>query len=266
MGGVPAARAQTPSPLQEWQYPGGVTLERLFEPKTPTWRVIAGIGTTVHPAYTGSRVYRVEAGPAFNIRYRDLAFFSAGEGLGVNLISRRHYRVSLALGVDLGRRTEDNWGHLRGLRDIGRAPFFKLAASYAISRHLPIVLRGDIRRIVGGASGYMGDLEAYIPVPGSSRRLVMFAGPSVTLADERHLRTVFGVSAAQSMASGLPTYSAHGGLEAAGFGFSATAFLNPHLLLNMDAAVNRLLGSAAASPITQRRTQEVLSVTMAYQW
>ena len=264
--GTHFAHAQTPSPLQEWQYPGGITLERLFEPKSPKWRVIAGAGMSLHPAYTGSSVYLLQAGPAFNILYRDIAFFSAGEGLGVNLAEGRHYRISLALGLDMGRRTENDIGHLYGLRDIGRAPYFKLSASYAISKRVPIVLRGDVRRIVGGASGYMGDLEFYLPVPGSSSKLVMFAGPSVTFADARHMRTTFGVTRAQADASGLPVYLAHGGLDEAGLGFSATRFVTRHLLLNMDAAVNHLFGSAAASPITRRRTQEVVTFTAAYQW
>jgi outer membrane scaffolding protein for murein synthesis (MipA/OmpV family) len=264
--GAHFAHAQTPSPIQEWQYPGGITLERLFEPKSPEWRVIAGVGMSLHPAYTGSSVYLLQEGPAFNILYRNVAFFSAGEGLGVNLIEGRHYRISLALGLDMGRRTENNIGHLYGLRDIGRAPYFKLSAAYAISRRVPIVLRADVRRIVGGASGYMGDLEFFLPLPGSSKKLAMFVGPSVTFADAEHMRTTFGVTQGQADASGLPVYLAHGGLEAAGIGFSATRFVTHHVLLNMDTAVNHLFGSAAASPITQRRTQAVVTFTAAYQW
>ena len=68
------AQAQTPSPLQEWQYSGGIILARLFEPNLPEWRVILGAAAQVQPAYDGSRAYRVEGGPVINIRYRDIAF------------------------------------------------------------------------------------------------------------------------------------------------------------------------------------------------
>jgi outer membrane scaffolding protein for murein synthesis (MipA/OmpV family) len=51
-----------------------------------------------------------------------------------------------------------------------------------------------------------------------------------------------------------------------GFGFSSTLFITSHVLLNLDAAINHLLGSAAESPITQRRTQHVFVLSVAYAW
>ncbi|MGH8268510.1 MAG: MipA/OmpV family protein, partial [Steroidobacteraceae bacterium] len=47
--GARGAFAQTPSPMQEWQYAGGIALENLFAPKIPTWDVIAGIATSTKP-------------------------------------------------------------------------------------------------------------------------------------------------------------------------------------------------------------------------
>jgi outer membrane scaffolding protein for murein synthesis (MipA/OmpV family) len=260
------ASAQTPSPLQEWQYSGGITLENLFAPQVPKWDVLAGVATSLQPAYAGASQYRASAGPALNIRYRDRAFISSGEGLGVNLLVGKHYRVSLAVGLDLGRRASWHYATLHGLGDIPRAPFFKLAGTYVISRKLPILLRGDIRKIAGGAAGLVGDLEIFTPLPGSSRRFVMFAGPSVTFADRKHLQTSYGVSAPQALRSGYPEFFTHGGLEAAGFGFSATRFFTQHWLANTNIAVSKLLGSAGRSPIIERRTQATLSVSFAYRW
>lgn len=37
------AGSQTPSPLQEWQYPGGTLLEKLYEPNFKQWRVVLGV-------------------------------------------------------------------------------------------------------------------------------------------------------------------------------------------------------------------------------
>ena len=51
-----------------------------------------------------------------------------------------------------------------------------------------------------------------------------------------------------------------------GFGFSATGLINDHWLANVDTAVNRLLGSAAYSPITQQTTQRILVLSIAYRW
>jgi hypothetical protein len=76
--GCPAL-GQTPSPLQEWQYPGGIILQKEFEPEIPEWRVFLGAAGTVRPIYDGALPYRVQPGPVIDIRYRDIAFASVGE-------------------------------------------------------------------------------------------------------------------------------------------------------------------------------------------
>jgi outer membrane scaffolding protein for murein synthesis (MipA/OmpV family) len=261
-----AALSQTPSPLQEWQYSGGIVLERLFEPNLPEWRVVLGAAAEAKPLYDGAALSRVQGGPVINIRYRDIAFISIGEGVGVNVLRGENYRAGILVGYDLGRRVSDDYGHLHGLGDIGRAPAVEAFATYAISKEFPLVLRGDVRQIVGGADGLVADVGAYIPLPGSSKKLIMFAGPSITYANHRYLQREFGVTPAQALASGYPVYDAHAGTNAVGFGFSATRFITDHWLINMDAAVNRLLGSARESPITQKTVQRALALSCAYTW
>src|ERR1022692_235520 len=101
-------RAQTPSPLQEWQYSGGIILARLFEPDLPRYRTILGLAAEVQPVYDGSRAYRVEGGPVINIHYLDIAFISTGEGVGYNLLRGDHYQLGIALTYDLGRKEKDD--------------------------------------------------------------------------------------------------------------------------------------------------------------
>jgi outer membrane scaffolding protein for murein synthesis (MipA/OmpV family) len=260
------ARSQTPSPLQEWQYSGGVALEKLFEPHLPDWRVVLGGGAEYKPLYDGASLTRTQGGPVINIRYKDIAFASVGEGLGLNLVHGEHYRGGLALCYDLGRLVSNDVGHLEGLGDIKRAPGIKAFFSYAVSKSFPLVVRADVRQILGGADGMAADLDVFMPLPGSSRKLIMFVGPSITYADRRYTQREFGVTAAQSMASGYPIYDAHAGADAVGIGFSGTLFLTDHWFINADTAVNRLLGSASDSPITQDRVQRVLALSLAYSW
>lgn len=264
--GAHGVSAQTPSPMQEWQYPGGIALENLFAPKIPKWDVILGVATSTKPVYSGASQYAGAAGPVINIRYRNRLFLSSGEGLGGDIFQGKQYRVSLAVGLDLGRRMAWKYGKLHGLGDIPRAPFFKLAGTYILSKRLPILFRADIRKIAGGAAGIVGDINVYTPLPGSSRKFVMFAGPSVTLADRKHLQTAYGISRRQALQSGYPVYGAHGGLEAAGFGFSATRFFTPHLLANTNLSVSELLGSAGRSPLVERKAQASLTLSVAYRW
>ena len=266
LAGVPAARAQTPSPLQEWQYSSGEPLEKLFEPDAPDWRVVFGVSALNRPLYDGAELRRNQAGPLINVRYKDLWFASIGEGIGVNVLSGEHYRAGVAVTYDLGRYVHDDVTHLTGLGDLKMAPAAKAFASYVVSKSFPLVVRADVRQIIGGADGMVADFDAYMPLPGSSQRLIMFAGPSYTYADHRYMQREFGVTTTQSIASGYPVYDAHAGSDAAGFGLTATFFFTAHWLLNFDTAVNHLLGSASESPITQRRTQHVFVLSAAYNW
>jgi outer membrane scaffolding protein for murein synthesis (MipA/OmpV family) len=264
--GPRTAWSQTPSPLQEWQYSGGVILARLFEPNLPEWRAVLGTAAEVQPVYDGSRAYRLQGGPVINIQYRDIAFATTGEGVGVNFLRGDYYRVGAAIAYDFGRRARDDYTNLRGMGDISPAPVAKLFGSYVLSKKFPLVLRLDARQIVGGANGVVGDVGAYMPLPGSSKKFVMFAGPSITLATHRYLQSEFGVTPAQSLASGHPIFDPHAGTAAAGVGFSATRFITKHWLMNLDTAISKLKGSPDVSPVTERSTQRVIAVSVDYQW
>jgi outer membrane scaffolding protein for murein synthesis (MipA/OmpV family) len=260
------AWSQTPSPLQEWQYPGGTILEKLYDPNVQDWRVVLGGAVAAMPRYDGARPYRVSPGPVIVVLYKDIAFASVGEGLGVNLVRGEKYRAGVSIGYDLGRPMSDDYQHLHGLGDIKAAPVVKVFGSYVISKRFPLVLRADLRRVVEGADGLLGDLDAFMPLPGSSKTFVMFAGPTITFSNGQYMRKVFGVSATQAAASGYPVYAAHAGSTAIGLGFSASRFMTPHWLINMDLAWNRLRGSAADSPITQSAVQGVVELSSEYRW
>ncbi len=262
------AWSQTPSPLQEWQYPGGTILEKLYEPNLNDWRVVLGGAVASLPRYDGGAVYRVTPAPVIVILYKDIAFASVGEGLGVNLLHGEKYLAGISVGYDLGRPMSDDYTHLRGLGDISAAPVVKLFASYVLSKAFPLVLRTDARRIVGsaGAEGWLGDVEAFMPLPGSSKTFVMFAGPSFTFSNGQYMQRVFGVTAPQSAASGYPMFATHGGALAAGLGFSASRFVTEHWLINVDVAWNRLRGSAAQSPLTRSGVQGIAELSSAYRW
>src|SRR5450759_1070293 len=267
MGSFHAARAQTPSPLQEWQYSGGIILARLFEPDLPRFRTVLGLAAQVQPVYDGSRAYRIQGGPAIDFHYRDIAFISTGDGIGYNVLRGDHYQLGVALAYDLGRKERDDLANLHGMGNIGVAPVGKIFGTWVLSKSFPMILRVDARQFAGGAQGAVGDAAVYLPLPGSSRTFVMFAGPSITLATHHYLQTLYGVTPEQSVLSGHSVYEiTHDGTVAAGVGFSATKFLTPHWLLNLDTAINQIRGNASRSPLVEKRTQRVLALSIDYNW
>ena len=262
-----SALAQTQSPLQEWQYSGGVILARLFEPGLPQWRIVAGAGAEVQPVYDGARAYQVSGGPVINAYYRDIAYFSIGEGVGYNFLRGAHYQVGIGLTYDLGRDQKLDGANLNGMGDIGPAPAVKLYGSWVLSRKFPLILRLSARQFVGGPQGAVGNASVYLPLPGSSKTFVMFAGPSITLATRHYLQVMYGVNAQQSAASGHPGYDfTRAGTSDVGVGFSATKFIGRHLLLNLDMAISQVRGAPARSPLIEARTQRVLALSFEYHW
>ncbi len=145
--------AQTPSPLQEWQYSGGVILARLFQPDLPDWRLIAGAAAEVAPIYDGSRAMKVTGGPVFNVYHKDEWYVSTGEGIGYNFIRGKQYQIGLGLAYDQGRSDKDDGATLRGMGDIYAAPVAKLYASVVLSKKFPMILRVAARQYIGGGPG-----------------------------------------------------------------------------------------------------------------
>src|ERR1700692_637822 len=133
--------AQTPSPLQEWQYSGGIILARLFEPDLPRFRTILGLSAELQPAYDGSRAYRVQGGPDINVYYRDIAFINSGDGLGFTFLRGEHSQVGVSMTCDLGRQVTQDYANLHGMGDISAAPVGKLYGTWVLSRKFPLILR-----------------------------------------------------------------------------------------------------------------------------
>jgi outer membrane scaffolding protein for murein synthesis (MipA/OmpV family) len=112
----------------------------------------------------------------------------------------------------------------------------------------------------------IGDVGAYMPIPGSSEHFALFAGPSITIASRKYLNKRFGVTASQSLTSGIASYRPRAGVTAAGLGVSTTAFITDRLMLNADAAMDWLLPDARGSPLIQRTAQPALAISVAYMW
>src|SRR6185312_140681 len=192
---VAPVAAQTPSPLANWQYSVGEVLVKFGGP-LPDWRVTVGAGAEMAPIYEGSKRYDATPSAVIDVRYKDIAFLSDGEGLGVNVLRGRTYRAGVAIGYDLGR--DHHVQHrLTGTGNVGVAPEAKLFAEYFL---LPFVYRIDIRRGLGGHDGVIGDLGMYVPLP-LAKNAYLFTGPSITFADTRYMRAYFGISPAQASRS-----------------------------------------------------------------
>ena len=248
--------AQTPSPLANWQYSVGEVLVPLGGP-LPDWRITLGGGAEVQPIYEGSKRYSALPSVVLDVRYKNIAFLSDGEGIGVNLIRGPTYRAGVAVGYDLGRNHHAQH-RLTGLGNVDPAPEAKLFAEYFL---LPFVYTFDVRKGVGGHDGVIGDLGLYVPLP-AAKDLYVFTGPSVTFADGEYMQAYFGISAAQAARSQFHAFTAHGGLDRAGWGVTAVYKYSERWWLEAEGAWEYMLGDAASSPIVEDKSQFAAGINL----
>jgi outer membrane scaffolding protein for murein synthesis (MipA/OmpV family) len=256
-----AVSAQSPTPLGEWQYSAGVALRDRFEDPLPTWDVNVGLAASALPRYPGSNAFQAEPFPTLDVRYEDIAFLSVGEGLGVNVLRDKNYRVGFTLAYDTGRSQDDS-PHLRGMGDIAAAAEPKIFAEYVI---FPVVLRADFRRAIGGNDAYLGDLSVYMPVYGTEKFFI-FAGLSTTYTDSTYQRRLFGVTSQQSKQSGYPIFTPRSGFASARIGSNLIWYWNDHWFTSGEGSIQRLLGDGVKSPITDSKLQLGLVWIMGYQF
>ena len=245
--------------LPEWILSAGVPLLAHSGESRPTWDITALMAAQASPRYPGGHSVQTKAFPLIDIRYKDLAFISAIEGLGVNIWQSPSYRLGVALTYDPGR-SEHDAPILKNLGSIKPAAEAKIFADYVI---FPVVLRADVRRAIDGYPGFIADGSAYVPLFVSDH-LVVFSGASLTWASRSFMNAYFGISPTQAIASGLPAYQTTGGLRSAGLGSDITWTLSPHWLLNAAFGAQRFSNRAYHSPLAQTRFETAASIAFGY--
>ncbi|WP_333825480.1 MipA/OmpV family protein [Pinisolibacter sp.] len=124
------------------------------------------------------------------------------------------------------------------------------------------------RQGFGGHTGQILDLG----VDGiwhATKDLTFAAGPRLSFASAKYMDTYFGVTAAESLATGLAAYKPGGGYRGAGLGGTATWDLGNNWFVRADASWTHLSDDAASSPIVKAdgsRDQFTVGLGAAYRF
>ena len=225
---------------------------------SPRFRAALGAGVAVAPTYPGADGYRAHLAPAIHLAYGPV-FFGIG-GLGVNLYRGAGWRFGVNLMPGRGRDESDD-PHLSGLGNVDRTWRGGVFAVYFREGYLA---RGSVSTdIAGHHQGTLARFDVYARRPVGDG-LVLFAGPGLTWADRNYTQTFFGVTPAQSAASGLPQFDAGAGVSSARVSAGAVYRLAPRWRLLSSYSYARLTGDAGSSPITENRNQQFVAVSAVY--
>jgi outer membrane scaffolding protein for murein synthesis (MipA/OmpV family) len=224
-------------------------------PLPPDWSVTVGGGALAVPSYPGAASSKVLPLPLVDVRYRDVVFLNPVHGIGVNLVREPRLRLGVAVLPDFGRSASGG-DRLRGWGNVGIGANAKVFAAYDLG---PFAMVGDVRRELGSGDGLLANAGLTTTMP-LMRRFILSATATVGWADARYAQSYFGVDAGQSarafaFGSALPTFRGTAGLHDAALGLVGVLPIDLRWALQSIVRTEVLLGSAAESPLTERRLQ-----------
>jgi outer membrane protein len=215
------------------------------------WTVTVGAGGELKPDFEGAKTYMLSPVPIFSVRRAGTPdrFRSPRDGASLTLVEFDGFHAG-AVGKLKGARTAANNAALTGLGDVNMALELGGFAEYYPVDWLRT--RVEVRQGFGGHHGVVADVSADVIVP-VFERLTWSAGPRFTFADTRATAPYFSINTAQAMASGLQMFNAKGGAHSVGAGTQVRYQINPQWEVHSYLEYDRLLGSAAASPLVRLR-------------
>lgn len=221
------------------------------------------IGPQLSPATPGAS--DLSFGPFFEIsraRGDDVFDFEApDESFGFAIADAGGFEFGPALGFKGKRKAADTG---LPLHEVGFS--FEIGAFAQTYLAPALRVRVEGRKAVSGHRGWVGEMGAdYIARDGDD--WLFSIGPRITLADADYHRAWYGVTPADSAASGLAAFRPGSGVEAVGISAGYLRQLTPRLGLAAYARYDRLVGDAADSPYVRAagsRSQASLGLALSY--
>lgn len=224
------------------------------------WTGTLGAGLVELPRYPGASTDWARLAPLISIDY-DNRLFIGPLGVAVAAVRWNGFRAGPVLGFERGRDESDD-PRLAGLGDISASVTAGVFADYASG---PLAISVTARQAVSHSSnGLSGLLQVNLRHAFVAARTLVSAGPDLEFGNGEFERTWFGISPAQSAASGLPSYAPPAGVNRVGVHAGLTHRVSQHILLRLFARLSDITGDAVQSPIVERRAQVAVGAGIAY--
>lgn len=235
---------------------------------------LVGAGLGVTPRYTGASENIVGVAPGLRYQFKGSERYAEWYGTmgDVNLLDSATWQIGPVLNLRLGRHdVKDEM--VRKLNDVDDTIEGGVMVSYTWMHtdEAPWRLR------VGGLSlfdlgnvysGFNSSIFANCWVPLSSQIFVGFGG-GLTWSSSSYNRAFYGITPAESQASGLPAYTPDGGMRQWYAWPAVIIQVAPHWFAGAGVFYQHLTGDAAESPIVAQRgnrSQWTGGIGLGYAW
>lgn len=240
------------------------------EPPQGTTLTLGG-GVGVAPRYSGSDENRVSTALVLDYSMRNGFFVSSTRGLGYgNSLGNVDY--SAALSYRTGRKDHnvdsdtmsDGSDHLRGMGNVKGSALGVVGLGYKLTNWLSAQLQAEVpfSQRDNGAALHFGIVSPLYHSPKNSVTL----GLTSSWGTNDYMQTYYGVSAAQSAASGFRQYHAGSGIYVCSLNLDWTHNFTESWSVVADAGYTQLAGDARNSPIVQRKASPTGSLTVTYRF
>ncbi len=237
--------------------------------QVPADYVLLGAGIRSRPAYDGAAASRSEAIPV--VRYYGRPWFARTTQGVLEAGARTRPDHGLTYGAQLayeGGRLQAESAFLENHRieDIDPGASLGVHAEWdAELGRMPITLLGRFRRHTDSALGSQADLRFTGGVYGGGRFNAAIFVQS-TWADGEAAQSHYGITPAQSAASGLPAYEAGAGVLHVSAGLLWSYDLDRRWMWVGTLQARQLRGSARRSPLVEDATATYFSLGLAYRF
>jgi len=218
---------------------------------------VVGAGAAYVPAYQGADDYIVLPLPVIDVAWGPL-YANLRNGIGINVIDNDVVTIGGGVSFLPGYRTKD------APEGIGKLSFGVGGRGFASVRAGGFTFTaGATQGFSGGTEGLIADVSISRPIIASSR-ITLIPTIGATWADKKHNDRYFGVTASQSLASGLPQFNAGSGFKDASAMLVVSYRLTNRINLGVSGGVTTLLGDAKDSPLVYHKTQPSGFLTLSY--
>lgn len=249
-----AARAQEPEAPQPPAPPPPAAAS--------SWEGALGVTASYRPEYSGAARQVAKLSPALFLRYGRFMITNASgfvtrraddvvRGVSMDVVRSDRLRITASLRVDQGR-SENTSTALEGLGSIRPTIRLRMAASLRLEG--PWRLGASVSPdILGKGGGYFADVGF-----GWEQKIATYTtltlGSGLSFAGDRYMQSYYGISEEQAARTHYPVYTPRSGLRDASLFANLRHDLNPDWTVIGNVNTTRLLGPAADSPLTGRKS------------
>jgi MipA family protein len=231
------------------------------------WYLKVGVAGFSAPKYQGDDAYELMFSPIISLGKAgdDPRFTSRNDNISLGLFDNGAFRAGLVGRFVMPRDSGDS-ADLAGLDDI---PFGVEVGGFAEVYPTDwLRVRGEIRRGFSAHEGVIGNLsaDAFAEITPEVR---VSGGPRMWFGNSAYFDAFYGVSPAESVASGLRPYSPDSGVGAVGVGGAIDWKTTEKLTTSLFAEYARLTGPAADSSLVEERgspNQYLIGVSATYRF